>query len=146
VEVLVMELTVSPFRAFGGQKTVVLTTYRRDGTPVDTPVHLAVEGDRAFIRTYGKAMKTKRLRRNPEARLSLASNGTTPAIHALLGPGRAKRLDLGVSVHARLLAGDEAKQAGRALARKYPLLQGVLIPLGHRLMRTRTLQFELIAN
>ena len=30
------------------QGTILLTTYRRDGTPVGTPFHVAVEGDRAF--------------------------------------------------------------------------------------------------
>lgn len=29
--------------------TIVLTTYRRDGTPVETPVSIAFEGDRAFF-------------------------------------------------------------------------------------------------
>jgi hypothetical protein len=33
------------------QGTILLTTYRRDGTPVGTPVHVAVEGNRAFVRT-----------------------------------------------------------------------------------------------
>jgi hypothetical protein len=32
---------------FVAQRTVALTTYRRDGTPVTTPVNLAVDGDRA---------------------------------------------------------------------------------------------------
>jgi hypothetical protein len=36
---------------FVHQKYVLLTTYRRDGTPVGIPVHIAVDGDRAFVRT-----------------------------------------------------------------------------------------------
>lgn len=40
---------------FVRQKTVLLTTYRRDGTPVGTPVHIAVDGDRAFFRTWDRA-------------------------------------------------------------------------------------------
>lgn len=47
-------------RRFGDQKTVVVTTYRRDGTPVDTPVHIAVDGGDVFMRTYESAMKWKR--------------------------------------------------------------------------------------
>ncbi len=34
------------------QKTVLLTTYKRDGTQVGTPVHIAVDGDHAYVRTY----------------------------------------------------------------------------------------------
>ena len=49
-------------------KTVLLTTYKRDGTPVDTPVSLAFDGNRAFFRSYDKAWKTKRLRNNPRVR------------------------------------------------------------------------------
>jgi hypothetical protein len=52
---------------------------------------------------------------------------TGPAIHA----------------RARLLDGDEARRAGRMLARTHPLLQGLLVPLAHRLMRYQTLHYEL---
>ena len=38
-------------------KTVLLTTYKRDGTPVDTAVSIAFDGDRAFFRSYDKAWK-----------------------------------------------------------------------------------------
>ena len=141
-----MDRGVSHFERFADQKTVIVTTYRLDGTPVDTPVHIAVDGGRAFIRTYGKAMKSKRLHRNPDVLLSLASTGTKPAIVGLLGAKQARRLDFGVHARARLLAGDESKLAAGALARKYPLLQGVVIPLLHRLMRTETLNLELVPN
>jgi PPOX class probable F420-dependent enzyme len=43
----------------------VLTTYRRDGTPVSTPVSIAVDGHRALFRSYREAGKTRRLRRDP---------------------------------------------------------------------------------
>jgi PPOX class probable F420-dependent enzyme len=142
----VVDGIVSPFEAFTGQKTVIVTTFRRDGTPIDTPVHVAVDGDRALIRTYGKAMKSKRLRRNPEVLLSLASNGTGPAIVGLLAPKQARRLDHCERARARLLTGDESRKAARALAHKYPLLQGILIPFLHRLMRTETLNMELVAD
>lgn len=141
-----MDRSGSPFEPFADQKTVIVTTCRRDGTPIDTPVHVAVDGGRAFIRTYAKAMKAKRLRRNPDVLLSLASNGTRPAIVGLLAAKQARRLDHGVHARARLLAGDESRLAAGALARKYPLLQGFLIPLMHRLMRTETLNLELVPD
>ena len=46
-------------------KTILLTTYRRDGTPIGTPVSIAFDGERAFFRSYDKAWKTRRLRNNP---------------------------------------------------------------------------------
>jgi uncharacterized protein len=128
---------------FAGQKTVILTSFRRDGTPVDTPVHIAVQGERAFIRTYSKAMKTRRLRRNPEADLWLASNGTKPALLALFAPKDAKRVGVPVRLGATLLSGDESRRAARLLARKYPFLQGVLIPMMHRLMGSQTIHIGL---
>jgi PPOX class probable F420-dependent enzyme len=140
-----MKTMTSPLEGFAEQKTVILTTYRRDGTPVDTPVHIAVDAGRAFIRTYEKAYKTKRLRRRPEAELWLASNGTASAIVALARPKAARRVGSPTHVSATELSGDESQRAGAALARKYPLLQGVLVPRMHRLQGTRTVHLELTA-
>ncbi|MHB8330215.1 MAG: hypothetical protein ACYDD6_11450 [Acidimicrobiales bacterium] len=39
--------TPAGFEPFVRQWTTLLTTFKRDGTPVGTPVNLAVEGDRA---------------------------------------------------------------------------------------------------
>jgi PPOX class probable F420-dependent enzyme len=50
---------------FVRQKTALLTTYRRDGSPVDTPLSITVDGDRAYIRTFERAWKTKRIGNNP---------------------------------------------------------------------------------
>jgi uncharacterized protein len=137
-------VTAPSLERFADQKTVVLTTYRRDGTPVDTPVHIAVEDGRAFVRTYDRAYKTKRLRRRPEAELWLASTGRAPAIVGLARPRSARRVGAPVRVRARELSGDESLRAGAALARRYPLLQGVLIPRAHRLQGSRTVHLELV--
>ena len=53
------------FNQFVNQRTVLLTTYRRDGTPVGTPVNIVVDGERAFVRTFDTAWKLKRIRKNP---------------------------------------------------------------------------------
>jgi hypothetical protein len=44
---------------------------------------------------------------------------------------------------ARRLDGDDAGHAARALRRKHPVLQSVLVPLAHKLLRTGTAHFEL---
>lgn len=111
-------------------KTILLTTYKRDGTAVSTPVSIAFDGDRAFFRSYHQAWKTRRLRNNPRvqvARSTLRGKPTGPPIRA----------------RATLLEGEQARVAAHALARRHRLLQAVLVPLAHRLMRYQTIHYEL---
>lgn len=117
------------FDRFIDQSTVLLTTYRRDGTPVGTPVHIAVAGDHAYIRTFDAAGKAKRLRRNPRIRIAPSTFRGRPTGPAIAGT-------------ARLLEGAEAEEAARALRHKYPILHGWLIPRLHRLRGQRTLHFR----
>ncbi|MBO0835868.1 MAG: PPOX class F420-dependent oxidoreductase [Actinobacteria bacterium] len=49
---------------------VALTTYRRDGTPVTTPVWIALDGDRLVIWTAARSGKARRLRLTPHLRLA----------------------------------------------------------------------------
>jgi PPOX class probable F420-dependent enzyme len=114
-------------------KTVLLTTYKRDGTPIDTAVSIAFDGERAFFRSYDKAWKTKRLRNNP---------------HVAVAPATLKGTATGTAIEARatLLDGDQAKIAARALARRHRVLHAVLVPLIHRASRYRTMHYELLAR
>ncbi len=50
-----MNTDLAPIR---DAKTILLTTYKRDGTAVATPVSVAFDGERAFFRSYDKAWKT----------------------------------------------------------------------------------------
>ncbi|MFF3171936.1 PPOX class F420-dependent oxidoreductase [Streptomyces sp. NPDC057900] len=50
---------------FARSEYVSLTTYRKDGTPVATPVWAAVAGDELLIWTKADSWKVKRLRKNP---------------------------------------------------------------------------------
>jgi uncharacterized protein len=115
---------------FVRQKTVLLTTYRRDGTPVGTPVNIVVDGDRAYFRTWDTAWKLKRIHNNPEVEVAPSTV-------------RGKPTGSAIRAHARVLSGDESVYAGQALVRKYPILQGFLVPLVHRLRRNRTMHIEL---
>jgi PPOX class probable F420-dependent enzyme len=110
---------------FVEQKTVLLTSYRRDGTPVRTPLSLAVDGHRGVFRTYESAWKTRRMRRNTSIELAPCTTTGRPT-----GPA--------IRATARRLDGTEAAQAARLLRRKYPLLHGVTVPLAHRLGRAKT--------
>jgi uncharacterized protein len=106
------------------QQSVVLTTFKRDGTGVPTKVSLAVDGDRAYFRTWDTAWKAKRLRNNPH--IELAADGTAPPMRA----------------RARLLDGDEARRAARLIAGKHPLLQRIVVPAYHRMTGKRTVHYE----
>jgi len=115
---------------FVGKWTVLLTTYKRDGTPVGTAVNIVVEDDHAYFRTWDTAWKLIRLHNNPDVEFAAC----TPL-------GRPKGPTL--RARARVLGGYESARAGRLLARKYPLMHGVLVPLVHRLRKNTTMHIEL---
>ncbi|HEX5205034.1 PPOX class F420-dependent oxidoreductase [Paractinoplanes rhizophilus] len=56
-------MTVPP--EIAASKQISLTTYRKDGTPVATPVWHVAEGDKLTTVSAADAGKVKRLRRNP---------------------------------------------------------------------------------
>ena len=122
--------SATTFAPFARQRTVLLTTLRRDGTPVKTPVHIAVDGDRAVIRSWDTAGKIKRIRNNPEVTIAPCTAGGRPT-------------GLAIPARARILSGEESARAGRLLAGKYPVLHGLLVPLGHRLRGNTTTHVEL---
>jgi PPOX class probable F420-dependent enzyme len=121
--------TPTPLEPFARRRTALLTTFRRDGTGVDTPVTIAVEDGHAYIRTYDRAWKAKRMRNRPEVRIAPSTVAGRPR---------------GASVPARvtLLDGPEAEHAARAIARRQPVLQGVVVPIMHRLKHYRTLHYR----
>ena len=118
------------FDSLKGTKTILLTTYKRDGTPISTPVSIAFDDDRAFFRSYDQAWKTKRLRNNPRV-------GVAPATL------RGKPTGPPIRARATLAHGEQARTAASALARHHRVLQGILVPLAHRIMRYRTMHYEL---
>ena len=123
----------SALAPLAGAKTILLTTYKHDGTPVSTPVSIAFADGRAFFRSWHKAWKTKRLARDPRVEAAPCTLRGEP-----LGPA--------ISARARLLSGDDARLARRALGHRHPILQAILVPLTHRLMRYRTMHYELVAS
>ena|SRR5215510_7483937 len=115
---------------FKKQRTVLLTTYRRDGTPVGTPVNIAVQGDHAFFRTWDTSWKYKRIRNNPDVEIApstVSGKVTGPTLKA----------------RARVLGGDEALHAKQAIVHKYPILHGLFVPVNHLLLNRKTCYFML---
>ena|SRR5262245_1697440 len=111
---------LNTLQQFLNQKTISLKTRKRDRTWVATPVNIAVEDDHAYIRTYRGSGKSKRLRNFSEAEIA---------------PSTFRGRATGPYINARvlLLSGDEARHAADLLARKHPLIHGMLVPLFHRM-------------
>jgi len=125
--------SVPTLETLATQKTVLLTTFKKDGTPIGTPVNVVVQDGQAFFRTYDKAWKAKRLRNNPEVEVAHSTyrgKVTSAARHGT----------------TRLLNEAEAKPVRRLLARKHPVQQGVMVPLAHKLKGYKTLHYELILD
>jgi uncharacterized protein len=87
-------------------KRALLVTFRRDGTPVPTPVWAAVAGARAYVRSERGSGKLKRLRRDD--RLLLAPCTV-----------RGKPLAPPLEARARALGLDEEGVAERTLSARY---------------------------
>lgn len=101
--------TVSPFPTLGISKDVALTTFRKSGAAVTTPVWYAVLDGKLYVRTQAGAGKVKRICNNPRVRLAPCTFRGR-----LLGPA--------VEGRARILGPDEGRLAAAVealLKRRY---------------------------
>ena len=67
-----MRVAVRGWDGVRGERAVMVTTFRRDGRPVSTPVGYGVEGDRLYFMTQPGAGKAKRIRHT--ARVTVAAS------------------------------------------------------------------------
>ncbi|MFS0793869.1 PPOX class F420-dependent oxidoreductase [Microbacterium sp. 1P10AE] len=95
------EIASSPF--------VSLSTYRRDGSAVATPVWIARDGDELIVTTERKTGKVKRLRNDDRVTLRPCSRMGTVAQDAITVQGRARIAS----------PSTEDDRANSALRRKY---------------------------
>jgi uncharacterized protein len=89
-----------------GQKYISLTTVRKNGTKVATPVWFGEDGNRLYVMTRGTMGKVKRIRNNPlveVAPCTIRGNVTGDKLFA----------------HARILPPEEQAHARQAINRKY---------------------------
>jgi PPOX class probable F420-dependent enzyme len=100
--------TARDFAGFSDSEYAVLVTFRRDGTPVPTPVWFALVDDRHFVAgTDERTAKVRRIRNDPRVRVFPSDPRGKP-----LGPA--------VEGTARVLDGvDDRRLAEDALDRKY---------------------------
>ncbi|MGW4792301.1 PPOX class F420-dependent oxidoreductase [Nonomuraea sp. NPDC004297] len=105
----------------GQEQYVSVTSYRKDGTPVATPVWAVQDGAAVLIWTAADSGKVKRIRNNPE--VSVAGCDFRGKLNTPPVQGRAEILDAAATERVRDL-----------LRRKYGLM-GRLTILGSRLRR-----------
>ena len=111
------------FASLALAKGMLLTTFRRDGTPVSAAVPGVVDGGRAYFGAWSRSGSVKRLRHSGLVQVTPCSvrgfftNG--PPLDAV----------------ARTLSGQEATGVAGKLARKYPVRHRFLLPLGRQARR-----------
>jgi PPOX class probable F420-dependent enzyme len=121
------------FAPIAQAKYTLLTTFRRNGTPVATPVHVTAEPgepDVAYFRTWDTTGKAKRLRH-------------TPAVLVAPSTFRGRALGPAIRAEAHLLDGEASAHAASMMASKHPILHGRLIPWYHRRRGWVTQQYRL---
>jgi len=131
-EVLAMPVRSTPsFAELGGADHVLLVTYRRDGTPVPTPVWFALDGERTlYVWTEVGAIKVKRLRRDPRALLARCDVRGVP-------------LDAPIAARGRVLEDPEERaRAERAIRASWNPGQRLFERVARRLTDVHYLAFE----
>ncbi|CAM2884812.1 PPOX class F420-dependent oxidoreductase [Prescottella defluvii] len=108
----------------GAAKYVLLTTFRKDGSGVPTPLWAAMDGDRLLMWTVTDSWKVKRIRRNPRVTVAACDARGNPK-----GPQ--------IDATATILDDAGTDRARAAIARKYGILgwigvKGSLIRRGRR--------------
>lgn len=100
-------------RHLSGSRVGLLTTYRRNGEPVTTPVSIGVRADAVYFVTSATSGKARRLKVRPDVTLApstVRGTATGPPAHG----------------QARLLSQDERRRARRLLQPSGPLFWSYL--------------------
>lgn len=104
------------------EQYVRLTTFRRDGTPVGTPVWLAVQDGAMVVITGSTTGKVKRIRHTP--RVLVAASDARGRVR----PGAPEYEGVADLVEDA----DEVQRIGKTVTRRYPVL-GRVLPILERL-------------
>jgi uncharacterized protein len=89
-----------------GQKYVSLTTFRKNGQAVNTPVWFAEQAEKLYVMTRSDSGKYKRIRNSPQVKVAPCAMGGK-----ITGPEFAAT--------ARVLPPEQWPEAKKALHRKY---------------------------
>jgi PPOX class probable F420-dependent enzyme len=92
--------------AIRGQKYISLTTFRKSGAAVATPVWFGEDGDKLYVMTRSDMGKTKRIRSNPQVMVAPCTM-------------RGKVTGPEFAAQARILPPEEHARARHTVNRKY---------------------------
>jgi hypothetical protein len=113
-----------------GHQYMNLTTYRRDGQRVVTPVWFARDGNKLYVMTVNNTGKVKRIRNNGSVRIAPSDR-------------RGKSLGAELSGSARVLPDGGARTANDVLNRKYGLMKR-FFDVAIRLRRSEQVFIEIV--
>lgn len=105
-------------------KYLSLTTFRRDGTPVSTPVWFVTDDGQLLVETDGNSAKVKRIRRNDS--VTIATCNATGRVRGDVVPA-----------HAAILPEADVPRVERLLHSKYRLDYIVVLPIYLLVQRLR---------
>jgi uncharacterized protein len=105
-------------------KYLSLTSFKRDGTSVATPVWFVGDNGHLLVETDGDSYKVKRIRRDAHVRIALCD-------------ARGRIRSEPVDADARILPEDERERVERLLGEKYRLERYTVYPLYRLVMRLR---------
>jgi uncharacterized protein len=94
------------FSSLRGHKYCLLSTFRKSGEAVPTPVWFGLADGKVYVRSEAAVGKVKRIRREPRVHIAPCTFRGKP-----LGPS--------VEGRARVLAPDQSERAQRAIAANY---------------------------
>jgi PPOX class probable F420-dependent enzyme len=113
--------TLTALDTIGSAKYISLTTFRKDGSPVATPVWLARSGDQIIVITDPNSGKAKRLRNNPAVLVSPCDMRGRVKADAISVPGSVEFQD-----DAR------TRQSLEMISRKYGLMGRIITWMNQR--------------
>ena len=105
-------------------KYLSLTSFKRDGTGVPTPVWFASDDGHLLAETDADSYKVKRIRRDPHVRVALCDS-------------RGRVRGESVEADARILPEDELERVEGLLAQKYRVDRFTILPIYRLVMRLR---------
>ena len=101
-----LKARTTPFQPLSGHTFMSLTTFRKTGEPVPTPVWFASHGEKLYVMTQAHAGKVQRSRNTTQVAVAPCT-------------GRGDLLGKSVEAMARILPPDQLREAKAALNHKY---------------------------
>jgi uncharacterized protein len=113
---------MSDIERLGRASYLLVTTFRKDGTPVPTPVWVGRDGDELIVWTQSKAGKVKRVRNNPTVELTACDMRGKPRGETVKGTARI--LDEAGTEHGRRVLTKKYGISGRVVIGASKLFRG----------------------